>query len=71
MTNGVTKNFIDSLTAKERTDLLAGLTNLHLKRTASDALMASSLLTHYLRALGMNEEAEYMANLQHRLFDLT
>jgi hypothetical protein len=71
MTNGVTKDFIDSLTANERTDLLAGLTNLHLKRTASDALMASSLLTHYLRALGMNEEAEYMANLQHRLFDLT
>ena len=71
MNNGVTKDFIDSLTAKERTDLLAGLTNLHLKRTASDALMAASLLTHYLRTLGFNEEAEYMANLQHRLYDLT
>ena len=71
MNDGVTKDFIDSLTAKERTDLLAGLTNLHLKRTASDALMTASLLTHCLRSLGMHEEAEYVANLQHRLFDLT
>jgi hypothetical protein len=33
--------------------------------------MTASLLTHCLRSLGMHEEAEYVANLQHRLFDLT
>ena len=71
MPNGVTKDFIDSLTAKERTDLLAGLMHKHQQRTAKDALMTASLLTHCLRSLGMHEEAEYVANLQHRLFDLT
>jgi hypothetical protein len=62
---------IDRLSAKERADLLDGLRQRDRKRAASDALTLASLITHHFRTLGMHEEAEYMANLQHRLYDLT
>jgi hypothetical protein len=64
-------DLLGRLSEKERADLLDGLRQRDRKRAASDALTLASLITHHFRTLGMHEEAEYMANLQHRLYDLT
>lgn len=68
--NAQITELFDQLSAKERTDLLAGLKRLNQRRTADDALMTASLLESQLNLLGLKEYAERVANIQEHIQDL-
>jgi hypothetical protein len=68
--NAQITELFDRLSAKERTDLLAGLKRLDQRRSAEDALMTASLLESQLKLLGLREYAERVADIQEHIRDL-
>lgn len=63
----VINEFIDSLSATARADLLAGLKRFDQRRTADDALMTASLLESQLKLLGLKQYAEHVAQIAEHL----
>lgn len=68
--NAQITELFDRLSAKERTDLLAGLKRLDQRRSAEDALMTASLLESQLKLLGLREYAEMVVHIQEQIRDL-
>lgn len=55
--------FIDTLTAKERADLLAGLKRIDRRKTVFDATSVGSLLESYLRTLNRHADADQVRTI--------
>lgn len=54
---------IDTLTADERVDLLAGLKRIHLRETTSEAISVGALFESQLRTLNRHADAEQVRSI--------